>query len=198
MNLIIFTPVYTNFFLRPDRTCTDSFGCGFQAQWSDQGKKAEFAFVLFTFWLIWEIRWKVLHYLLQPEYRIIASTLHVKSATVSVSWCFYLLLCLQTLAIETFCILLPEMLKDLNVKPKAKVLTVAWCFHGFEHVLISSNFHQLSFFHLRVDDKPALLLHLLRNVVKPQEQTVVFAATKHHVEYLKEVRQQCSLNLWEC
>ncbi|KAL4609445.1 ATP-dependent RNA helicase DDX54 [Arapaima gigas] len=46
---------------------------------------------------------------------------------------------------------------------------------------------KLSFFYLRVDDKPALLLHLLRNVVKPQEQTVVFAATKHHVEYLKEL-----------
>ncbi|XP_072227899.1 ATP-dependent RNA helicase DDX54 [Leuresthes tenuis] len=46
---------------------------------------------------------------------------------------------------------------------------------------------KLSFCHLRVDDKPALLLHLLRNVVKPQEQTVVFAATKHHVEYLKEL-----------
>ncbi|XP_040014287.1 ATP-dependent RNA helicase DDX54 [Xiphias gladius] len=46
---------------------------------------------------------------------------------------------------------------------------------------------KLSFFHLRMDDKPAMLLHLLRNVVKPQEQTVVFAATKHHVEYLKEL-----------
>ncbi|XP_061603354.1 ATP-dependent RNA helicase DDX54 isoform X1 [Phyllopteryx taeniolatus] len=46
---------------------------------------------------------------------------------------------------------------------------------------------KLSFFHLRVDDKPALLLHLLRNVVKPQEQTVVFVATKHHVEYVKEL-----------
>lgn len=51
-----------------------------------------------------------------------------------------------------------------------------------------SIFCQLSFFHLRLDDKPALLLHLLRNVVKPQEQTVVFVATKHHVEYLKEVQ----------
>lgn len=39
-----------------------------------------------------------------------------------------------------------------------------------------------------MDDKAALLLYLLRSVVKPQEQTVVFAATKHHVEYLKEVR----------
>ncbi|XP_034048354.1 ATP-dependent RNA helicase DDX54 isoform X2 [Thalassophryne amazonica] len=46
---------------------------------------------------------------------------------------------------------------------------------------------KLSFFHLRVDDKSALLLHLLRNVVKPQEQTLVFVATKHHVEYLKEL-----------
>lgn len=46
---------------------------------------------------------------------------------------------------------------------------------------------KLSFFHMRVDDKSALLLHLLRNVVKPQEQSVVFVATKHHVEYLKEL-----------
>ncbi|KAM7392847.1 hypothetical protein PAMA_007788 [Pampus argenteus] len=46
---------------------------------------------------------------------------------------------------------------------------------------------KLSFFHLRVDDKPALLLHLLRNVAKPQEQSVVFVATKHHVEYVKEL-----------
>ncbi|KAK7174080.1 hypothetical protein R3I93_003799 [Phoxinus phoxinus] len=46
---------------------------------------------------------------------------------------------------------------------------------------------KLSFFHVRMDDKRALLLHLLRAVVKPQEQTVVFVATKHHVEFLKEV-----------
>ncbi|KAL0965470.1 hypothetical protein UPYG_G00281710 [Umbra pygmaea] len=50
-----------------------------------------------------------------------------------------------------------------------------------------SNLLKLSFFHLRMDDKSAMLLHLLRNVVKPQEQTVVFVATKHHVEYLKEL-----------
>uniref|UniRef100_A0AAZ1XU56 RNA helicase n=1 Tax=Oreochromis aureus TaxID=47969 RepID=A0AAZ1XU56_OREAU len=74
-----------------------------------------------------------------------------------------------------------------------------WCIQTFfpgltEPVLIRldvdsklSDQTKLSFFHLRVDDKPALLLHLLRNVVKPQEQTVVFAATKHHVEYLKEL-----------
>lgn len=46
---------------------------------------------------------------------------------------------------------------------------------------------KLSFFHLRLDDKPAMLLHLLRNVVKAHEQTVVFVATKHHVEYLREM-----------
>ncbi|XP_027326115.3 ATP-dependent RNA helicase DDX54 [Anas platyrhynchos] len=46
---------------------------------------------------------------------------------------------------------------------------------------------KLAFFHVRGDDKPAVLLHLLRNVVKPQDQTVVFVATKHHTEYLKEL-----------
>uniref|UniRef100_UPI003AAE0951 ATP-dependent RNA helicase DDX54 n=1 Tax=Centroberyx gerrardi TaxID=166262 RepID=UPI003AAE0951 len=58
-----------------------------------------------------------------------------------------------------------------------------------------SELMKLSFFHLRMDDKPALLLHLLRNVVKPQEQTVVFVATKHHVEYIKEL---LSLEGLEC
>ena len=70
-------------------------------------------------------------------------------------------------------------------------------------ILIRPVFPQLSFFHLRVDDKQALLLHLLRNVMKPQEQTVVFVATKHHVEYVKEVRyeQQSdldSVSIWLC
>ncbi|NWZ69149.1 DDX54 helicase, partial [Acrocephalus arundinaceus] len=46
---------------------------------------------------------------------------------------------------------------------------------------------KLVFFHVRADDKPAVLLHLLRRVVKPQDQTVVFVATKHHTEYLREL-----------
>ncbi|XP_052545569.1 ATP-dependent RNA helicase DDX54 [Tympanuchus pallidicinctus] len=46
---------------------------------------------------------------------------------------------------------------------------------------------KLAFFHVRGDDKPAVLLHLLCSVVKPQDQTVVFVATKHHTEYLKEL-----------
>nr|XP_060641416.1 ATP-dependent RNA helicase DDX54 [Anolis sagrei ordinatus] len=46
---------------------------------------------------------------------------------------------------------------------------------------------KLSFYHVRADDKPALLLYLLRTVVRPQDQTIVFVATKHHTEYLKEL-----------
>ncbi|KAF1542187.1 ATP-dependent RNA helicase DDX54, partial [Eudyptula minor] len=52
---------------------------------------------------------------------------------------------------------------------------------------------KLAFFHTRGDDKPAVLLHLLRSVVKPQDQTVVFVATKHHTEYLKEAS-----GIWGC
>ncbi|XP_012607705.3 ATP-dependent RNA helicase DDX54 [Microcebus murinus] len=44
-----------------------------------------------------------------------------------------------------------------------------------------------SFFLVREDSKAAVLLHLLRNVVRPQDQTVVFVATKHHAEYLTEL-----------
>ncbi|KAG3278959.1 DEAD-box helicase 54 [Ictidomys tridecemlineatus] len=44
-----------------------------------------------------------------------------------------------------------------------------------------------SFLLVREDSKAAVLLHLLRNVVRPQDQTVVFVATKHHAEYLAEL-----------
>jgi len=46
---------------------------------------------------------------------------------------------------------------------------------------------KLAFFSLRSDDKPAVLLHILQNLIKPSEQTLIFTATKHHVEYLKEL-----------
>lgn len=72
--------------------------------------------------------------------------------------------------------------------PKAWSHILTSCLSNPYKILISPVFPQLSFFHLRADDKQALLLHLLRNVVKPHEQTVIFVATKHHVEYLKEVR----------
>uniref|UniRef100_A0A2K5E6H6 RNA helicase n=1 Tax=Aotus nancymaae TaxID=37293 RepID=A0A2K5E6H6_AOTNA len=43
------------------------------------------------------------------------------------------------------------------------------------------------FFLVWEDTKAAVLLHLLRNVVQPQDQTVVFVATRHHAEYLTEL-----------
>ncbi|GAB1610712.1 ATP-dependent RNA helicase DDX54 [Argonauta hians] len=43
---------------------------------------------------------------------------------------------------------------------------------------------QNAYFYCRDTQKPALLLYLLKSVVKSFEQTVVFAATKHHVELL--------------
>ncbi len=55
---------------------------------------------------------------------------------------------------------------------------------------------QLTFLSCRLEDKMAVLLHLLRSVIKPAEQTVIFAATKHHVEYiymiLCEAGMECS------
>ncbi|XP_074656567.1 ATP-dependent RNA helicase DDX54-like [Tubulanus polymorphus] len=44
---------------------------------------------------------------------------------------------------------------------------------------------KLSFFQCRAVDKTALLIHLLKQVIKPTEQTVLFVATKHHVEYIR-------------
>ncbi|KAM7433758.1 ATP-dependent RNA helicase ddx54 [Porites harrisoni] len=46
---------------------------------------------------------------------------------------------------------------------------------------------KLAFFSLRSDDKPAVLLYILQNLIKPSEQTLIFTATKHHVEYLTEL-----------
>jgi len=43
---------------------------------------------------------------------------------------------------------------------------------------------QLGFFQCRMEAKPALLLHLLNHTIPKEEQVVVFAATRHHVDYL--------------
>lgn len=43
----------------------------------------------------------------------------------------------------------------------------------------------LAFFTVRQDDKPAALLHLLRETIPAGQQTIVFASTKHHVEFLQ-------------
>jgi superfamily II DNA/RNA helicase len=45
----------------------------------------------------------------------------------------------------------------------------------------------MSFFGCREDDKAAVLIHLLKNVIDQSEQTFVFAPTKHHIEYLNMV-----------
>ncbi|CAF1096116.1 unnamed protein product [Adineta ricciae] len=49
---------------------------------------------------------------------------------------------------------------------------------------------KLIFFHLRHDDKTALLLHLLRSVIPSDQQIVLFVGTRHHCEYLKELLEQ--------
>lgn len=46
---------------------------------------------------------------------------------------------------------------------------------------------QLSFFTVRHDEKPAALVHLVREVIPAEQQTIVFVATKHHVEFLYEL-----------
>eukprot|EP00794_Sanderia_malayensis_P012048 gene12048-13291_t len=56
---------------------------------------------------------------------------------------------------------------------------------------------KMSFFSIRTEDKLALLLYILQNVIKSGEQTVVFVATKHHVEYVTAILEkagiECSL-----
>lgn len=44
-----------------------------------------------------------------------------------------------------------------------------------------------SYFLLRDEDKTSCLLHMLRNTIKPEELTLIFVATRHHVEYLQEL-----------
>ena len=43
---------------------------------------------------------------------------------------------------------------------------------------------RMAFFTVRQTEKPAALLHLLREVVPQDQQTIVFVSTRHHVEYL--------------
>lgn len=46
---------------------------------------------------------------------------------------------------------------------------------------------KLLFFHLRHDDKTALLLYILRSIIPVDQQIVIFVGTRHHCEYLKEL-----------
>ena len=46
---------------------------------------------------------------------------------------------------------------------------------------------ELMFFSLKNEDKSAALIHLLSTVIPKDQQTIVFVATKHLVEYLHEL-----------
>lgn len=46
---------------------------------------------------------------------------------------------------------------------------------------------KLGFFSLRTDDKPAAFLYMIRDFLPRSEQTIVFAATRHHVEFLHQL-----------
>jgi len=51
---------------------------------------------------------------------------------------------------------------------------------------ISENL-SLAFFTVRQEDKIAALFYLLKTLVKEKEQTIIFTATKHHVELITEL-----------
>jgi ATP-dependent RNA helicase DDX54/DBP10 len=57
---------------------------------------------------------------------------------------------------------------------------------------------QTQYLAVRRDDKAAMLVWLLRNVLGLDKQTVVFCATKHHVEYLKELLTLCDMPVAHC
>lgn len=46
---------------------------------------------------------------------------------------------------------------------------------------------QMFFFSTKKEQKDAVLVNLLRTMISNDEQTIIFAATKHHVEYLHEL-----------
>lgn len=45
----------------------------------------------------------------------------------------------------------------------------------------------LSFITCRHEEKLAVLLCLLKRIIKPDSQTIIFAETMHHVEYIHQV-----------
>lgn len=53
---------------------------------------------------------------------------------------------------------------------------------------------QIQFYAVRKEDKDAALLYILRRQVERKEFTVVFAATRHHTEYLTLILQAASID----
>ncbi|KAJ3391161.1 ATP-dependent RNA helicase ddx54 [Entophlyctis sp. JEL0112] len=52
---------------------------------------------------------------------------------------------------------------------------------------------QLLFFSMKAEEKDAALLYLLNTVIPSDQQTIIFAATKHVVEYLHELLNACGI-----
>ncbi|ORX48957.1 DEAD-domain-containing protein [Piromyces finnis] len=53
---------------------------------------------------------------------------------------------------------------------------------------------QAAFFSVKRIEKESALLFLLRHVIKEDESTIIFAATKHHVEYLHELLDKSNID----
>ncbi|PVD32687.1 hypothetical protein C0Q70_08132 [Pomacea canaliculata] len=53
---------------------------------------------------------------------------------------------------------------------------------------------KMSFFACRPDEKVSMLIYLLRELSAKNEQTVVFTATKHHVEYLQMLLSRANIS----
>ncbi|XP_065677758.1 ATP-dependent RNA helicase DDX54 isoform X1 [Hydra vulgaris] len=51
-----------------------------------------------------------------------------------------------------------------------------------------------AFFLIRPDDKLACLLYILQTSIPSDEQTIIFVATKHHVEYLQQLLTHAGIN----
>ncbi|CAO2834266.1 unnamed protein product [Amaranthus hypochondriacus] len=49
---------------------------------------------------------------------------------------------------------------------------------------------KLTFFTLRPEEKLAALVYLVREVIRPEEQMLIFVSTKHHTEFLKSLLAQ--------
>ncbi|XP_077517553.1 ATP-dependent RNA helicase DDX54 [Amblyomma americanum] len=45
----------------------------------------------------------------------------------------------------------------------------------------------------RSNDKTSILLHLLKRVIKPDELTFIFVATRHHAEYLRDILERAGM-----
>ena len=59
-------------------------------------------------------------------------------------------------------------------------------------IKISENL-RTAFFTMRLEEKPAALIYILRNVIPQEQQTIIFFATRFHVEYLNSILELAGL-----